>query len=742
MAITSKTGTTSNFANKPKDTKKETTSPKTDSNKAVQDKNNSIQNEDVKKTETQSNETNSTTEKASDFKTVTQNMENVLENEDVLKIFDEDEENKEESPIDVSYTIEPTKEFLGNFQVDSVDEFKTLVQDLDLTVDIDYQRLSDGNYNEYELDEITQAVAIALETTTTDTSDFQLNDTETNRYLNEKYNLGINFEAGNSNLTPEQLDLYTKAYITDIQNSNINATRQNMLKYFDTLGIIDKTYDGVKNVLEFGLTEEKVSEYCNNEQKKNDFLAKIVQNGGNISLLDDNTKKELTDIIKYNSNNMSKEEFEQYAINRLNVKEEDIKAFKQNHPEFFNKFGGVLVDENMNSASDSEIRKAFIEDLFNGQKFENLSYEEAYGIINNTDYNPQLIANIINSQEVYSTIAKEQQNAYALEEVLSTASPKEALEYFNVLAQNSPNGKTGEELLNEYYENLFNKYPEKFSKTDQSGAKCIGISVKDGYLWQELSYPDGSDMSLYEQGEFLYKKTDENGVERYYKVVNLENEKEVLSNMSGKDETYQMFFFGNRFEDPTYSNNPLALFYNTNDTITENNLYLNNIKDNFDKEYGENAFDAILDKYPKMYEEAFGKNILKQQLSDYMEDMDTYSRNLSLAMCFGCLAAACSGVAVPMSVGVISTFSDNFINGVNIDTSNSSAKEKHRLRKQLMADTLIEGGIFTMGTAANIVFQDADIDFILNYKDALGATSEYAIESGSDTSDFIRTMFA
>lgn len=246
-------------------------------------------------------------------------------------------------------------------------------------------------------------------------------------------------------------------------------------------------------------------------------------------------------------------------------------------------------------------------------------------------------------------------------------------------------------------------------------------------------------MDLMQSSDFLYKETDENGNDRYYKVVNLNNEREVLSNLSGEIQSYTMNFFGSKWEDPTYSNNPLEFFYRANDSILNDDLHLKNIKQKFDNEYGEGAYDAVLEKYPKMYEEAFGKSPLAKKLASYKEDMDTYERDISIAACAGCLVAACCGVSVPMSVGVLSTFSDNLMRGVNIDTSNLSEREKHALRKQLLAETMIEGSIFTIGTAANSAIQDINLDFILDYRSAIGASSEYAIESGSDTVDIIRT---
>jgi len=666
------------------------------------------------------------------------NIEKLLESKDVLEAFETKLEIEKESEVPFQvFDTNDTKEFFNGFQVTSTEEFKTLVEGLKLNIDIDYTKLEAGNYKKEELDEISQAVAIALETTEgSEHSSLREENIDTYRELNNKYNLGFDLNSKDSinNLSDEQKTLLEQAYITDIQEQHIEASKQTMMNYFDTLGLIDTVYDSIKDTVGMGLTKTDIEQYYEKEKLKNSFLSSVVQNGGEVSLNDPDLKQQLVDIVNNNLENYDLQELTKYAVDYFGVSKEDIDVFKQNHPELFNEGGGRYVDEYGNVAGDDEIKKAFIKEMINIDSLENIDYKQAYNLVNGVEYNQELINNIIDSQDVYSSMVQTQQSAVNFEQIIQNSSPKEALEYFEELAKKTNDGSTGEELFNKYYAEMFKDYPEKFVGQDISGAKCVGISVKDGYLWQEVSHPEGMDMRECQESEFLYKTEDG----KYYKVVSLEDEHDVLSNISGKDEIYQMRNFGSKWDDPTYSNHPLALFYKANDTVVDENLYLDTVRQDFNEKYGDGAFDAILDKYPEMYQDAFGKNILTDKLSQYQGDMDTYARNLSLVMCAGCLAATCCGVVVPMPIGIISTFSDNFINGLNIDTSNLSKSEKQALRKQLLAETFVEGGIFLLGTAANETIQNIDLDFIMKYKSALGASSEYLIESGSDTADLFK----
>ena len=47
-----------------------------------------------------------------------------------------------------------------------------------------------------------------------------------------------------------------------------------------------------------------------------------------------------------------------------------------------------------------------------------------------------------------------------------------------------------------------------------------------------------------------------------------------------------------------------------------------------------------------MYQEAFGDNILINKLSEYMQDMDSYARNISQTASFACFIAPFLGVSV------------------------------------------------------------------------------------------------
>ena len=427
----------------------------------------------------------------------------------------------------------------------------------------------------------------------------------------------------------------------------------------------------------------------------------------------------------------------------IGITQKDVENYYENEVSK-NNFLELIIENGGEIPLEDENVKELVKQLgIETQNSNSITFEEAYKALNGVEYNEDLIADVISSQDTYNTVASEYSAAVGFETLMASSSPKEALEYFNNLAQ-SYEGVTGEELFNNYYSKIFEKNADKLNGQDIDGLSCSNISIKDGYLWQELSYPDGYDMDLLAQSEFLYKKTDENGNEKYYKVVNLENEKEVLSNINGKDETYQLSGFANKQDDPNYNNHPLALFYKANDSILENDLYLDNVKEDFNNAYGngEEIFDTVLNEYPKMYQEAFGTNELIEKLNAYENDMDSYSKKLSTALSIGCFAASFVPGVQLGALPLVAAASDNVIDGVNIGTSNLSSEQKLEQFKQLGLNTLAEAGMMAVGMGIGNLARSASnqfvfdriskgSQFVINHARGVRAAVEYGIDNAA-----------
>ncbi len=545
-------------------------------------------------------------------------------------------------------------------------------------VPIESSDYGDISYDSYAFDYPTECPGLDEEADLSDidtqeaAETFDLGDLELFSQLNDTYNLGIDF-SNPENITDSQLELLNQAYLLDTQSSNLQETKEAMLSYFDTLGIADKAYDGLKEIVGLGVTKDEVEEYYNNEENKQEFLTFVVQNGGEITV-DSETLENLQSLSKYSGQDIS------------NVKEGDT-----------------------------------------------LDFNQAYKLATGADYNPELISQVMQSQDAYAEVVQRQENALVFEEKMANYSPKEALQYFSMMSEGIE-GTTGEELFNKYYQTMFEQHPEQMSFKDNNGLSCSGLSVQDGYLWQELSFPEGysnEDKEFIAQSEFLYSKQDEEGNTKYYKVVNLENEQQVLSNISGKDDTYDVFGFGN-----TYENSPIAMFNKANNSIKDNNLYLEQTKQGYNEEYGDNAFDTILEEFPKMQQEAFGKNILAEKLGAYQSDMDSYASKLSQAASLGCFAASfIPGVNIGIAPILISAGIDNAIDLANLSTNNKDGEIG-----QWTKNLALEAGMFAVGMGIN---RFANIQgnkfvankiargsqFVMNHAAGVEAAAEYAIDN-------------
>ena len=201
---------------------------------------------------------------------------------------------------------------------------------------------------------------------------------------------------------------------------------------------------------------------------------------------------------------------------------------------------------------------------------------------------------------------------------------------------------------------MFEKYPDTMQEINNGyEIQCNGVSIQDGYLWYELTLPEDNPEEFVSSMN-LYKQTDENGNTKYYQVVKADDTGIVKTNKNGKEENFR----ANAWTESYYT----TLFSNINCTIKDNNLYLETIKKDFNKKYGENAFDAILEEYPKMYAKAFGQNELSNKIKEYQEDMDSYSQKLSQTLSIGCFVAGfIPGVNLGIAPILIAAASDNII---------------------------------------------------------------------------------
>lgn len=582
-------------------------------------------------------------------------------------------------------------------------------------------------------------------------------------HLNAKYNLGIDFDNP-ENMTDEQILRLQQAYVLEENAQQLDANYQAMLNYFDTLGVVDEAYDGIKDFLNAGLTREDIENYYNNEKLKQDFLTSVIQNGGSVEINEDNIGT-INQLVLTNIQNLETgNDILQYAHDVLNISDEEIETalrdrvaarFASNNicsEEKFDEYFKIAKDENGEYIISSEndmydgikisdfYDRYFIQevasDLYLQSKKiksgDTLSFEQAYKLSTGVEYNEQLIADVFNTKPVYENVAQQQQSAVVLEQMMAQMSPSEALDYFNQMAETYNDGRTGEDLFNEYYQTMFEKYPDNMQveHNNISGLTCTGITVEDGYLWQELSFPEDYDQEGFAQALNLYKKTDENGNTRYYQVVNIENNNIVKSNISGEEKEYNMGI------EPT-----TMLYESINKAIRDNNLYLKTIKEDFNEKYGENAFDAILEEYPKMYAEAFGQNELSNKIKEYQEDMDSYSQKLSQTLSIGCFVAGfIPGVNLGIAPILIAAASDNIIDAINIESNNLSAEQKQQQRNQLLLNTALEAGMFLIGmkingfanTAGNKLTHDLiskGCSFALNHANWTEALIEYGVDN-------------
>lgn len=502
-------------------------------------------------------------------------------------------------------------------------------------------------------------------------------------------------------------ELQQQAYVADTQQAKLDATKQQMLEYFDSLGTVDEIYDSIKDFFGTGITREDVEQYCSNEETKQNFLSSIVQNGGEITL-DKQSADDLKSTMQYAMENMDSTDLIQYAQKMLNLSDSELsETFKEifadtsgvetgitkdnfdekcsieknDEGQFVIKsktgeFADVVMDEYLKGSEEllqDKLTESINKTITEGKT---LSFNDAFQMVTGVEYNADLITDVMSAQDDYMQAVETQQYTSIAEELLANIStPAEALEYFEVMAQHME-GTTAEELFNDYYAQMFEQFPDEMQVTDNNGLTCKGISVQDGYLWQEVKIPEGSEWLA--QSEFLYTQEDEEGNTKYYKVVSLEDEHKILSNLSGENKEYDQYFFANKNDDPTYNNNPLALFYKANDAVSNNNLYTK-------KECG-----SILEEYPKMYEEAFGNNVLADKLAEYTKDMDSYASKLSMAATLA-LTAACfvPGVNVAEGLFIGAGMLDNAIDGANIATNNKDGEFS-----QWLKETAIEAAIY------------------------------------------------
>lgn len=510
-----------------------------------------------------------------------------------------------------------------------------------------------------------------------------------------------------------------QGYTVDYLQQSTEKSKVNMAQYFKTLGAFDKAYDAIKGFFGTGITRNDVEEHAAQEEKKNEVLAKVVKNGGNIDVKSGQSDEhsvstdEVKELASFTLNNCETvDDMVTYAISALGVEENsalelvlknsphingandvDCSLTKDDEGNYKVTITSKSTQDEVVDIDDTYVEKEWLtKELVEASKIDDinrLTFEEMYKISTGTDYDTDKINAAIKSAEPYSTVLQIQ-NAALVDEVMYLTQPPETIydaylvqykELYDQMKDN-PDFKdselayyTPQELaartFNEHYEQVMNYnyvdektgqtvYPVKDSMVDVDGVSCVGISISDDgrELKQELQMPEDWDneyISSYCYSKGYYVDKEN---DRYYQIIDLEGEKNLVGYYPTKTNNGETMY-----AEKLWAESANMLTYNEHAVLSVQRA-------EFEKENGKGSFDFALKDYPEKAKEAYGTNALLNKLTNYKADMDTYAQKISQAASIACFAASfIPGVQVGTLAVLGSAAFDNGVDFVNLATN-------------------------------------------------------------------------
>ncbi len=601
--------------------------------------------------------------------------------------------------------------------------------------------------------------------------------------LNEKYNLNLDTEHP-ENITQEQLDTLEKLKFVD----SLPETFPKADEYFTTLGWIDMAYDTIKSVFP-GLTKENIVEYAEKEKEKKDILANCVINGGKLEIGDKNSettvsKDGLTGFIKdtmsclttfdavrdYAAQNLGIDKqstiglLEDYILNSLsrdialnsgNYSPETIEAtkiVKNEKGEYIisspSVFDDVTVSDYLSGTCDAKSLFTSAEHLKNISDIlidnsdlkegKELTFDELYSAFTGVKYDEEAVSNLNKITPVYEKAVEITKNAFEVQNALKNATPYEAYEYFQKIADNNAD-VTASQLFNQYYSDLMafantlEDNPLENCGDAQGGLKLKSLTIDDNGLITETF--DIIDADKFEANQEFW--------EDFYTYD---------SKTGSVTRTYNTDFDkvddNEGYEAPIDTKTFLAL----NNLISDNNLYLKSEKNSYNAKFDDlfeddaqkpDMFAYVMSVYPQMRADTLGVNTFDVKISEYIDDMDTYtSKFADVISKAGFVMSWIPGMQAVGILSLVGSYSDNFMDAVNILSSDDKDKEA-KMSKLLLStgqDLINTAAGFGINKIASIAGSKLMSKYLLNNPTPVYQTAKAIRTAGEYGVDVLASM--
>ncbi|MBQ8635220.1 FHA domain-containing protein [bacterium] len=499
-----------------------------------------------------------------------------------------------------------------------------------------------------------------------------------------------------------------KAIFVDSMISQTQGRQAAINAYYDTEGLIDHSYNWIKELFDSGLTREDIDEYLANEQKVNEMLTNALANGGSLNVVEGEAGEgEISqDMIQTTiSDRLSgfetQYEMFEYAQNYLGMDEEDLiplirtslinSPFLANMDESNPELGRVIYDEEIgdyrvfiNEDDDEGIllsdeyftkfdhyNETYLEELnknitenYMENTDDSVSFEKLYSFFTGVEYNPEAIQTANEATILMQHVSGLQQAAQYQEELFANATnPIDIFNYYKNIC--GYDNSQAAQAFNEYFDTMLS-YKNEEGDALQVGNGLLGITCTSYHISEDAQ-------SVFEEYEAIEGlAVDKETLEEYGYIYNKETGKYIrtVSLTRTGQEGEQEYIRDSLSLDPKSS---FGIFFAINNSVDEEDINLNSTIQSFNEQYGENAFQDVIDNYFESTQAAYGNNVLNAKFEEYQLDMDSYSQNISNAIASAGFMLSFVNPAFGL-VALGGAYTDNAIDLVNLATNNTDGE--------------------------------------------------------------------